>query len=73
MWRRSVFVLLVVSALVVAAEEEEKKSKDDKNTFQGQKLSWTDDDGLEIKIVRPISEEKCKIRSQKHDVLEQLI
>lgn len=60
-------VCLALAALVVAEKKEEEK-----NTFQGQRLSWKDDDGLEIKIVRPISEEKCKIKSQKYDVLEQV-
>lgn len=46
-------------------------SSNNKNTFQGQKLSWKDDDGLEIKIIRPISNEKCKIKSQAGDLLDQ--
>lgn len=63
---RSAIYLIVTLFLVVSAKNEEEK-----NSFQGQKLSWTDEDGLEIKIVRPISEDKCKIKSQKHDILEQ--
>uniref|UniRef100_A0A7E4V2Y5 peptidylprolyl isomerase n=1 Tax=Panagrellus redivivus TaxID=6233 RepID=A0A7E4V2Y5_PANRE len=39
--------------------------------FQGQKLSWKEDDGLEVKIIRPISEDKCAIKSQAGDVVEQ--
>jgi hypothetical protein len=62
--------LIVTLALIVSAKKEDDKS-DEKTSFQGQKLSWTEEDGLEIKIVRPISEDKCKIKSQKHDILEQ--
>ncbi|PIO62312.1 peptidyl-prolyl cis-trans isomerase, FKBP-type [Teladorsagia circumcincta] len=55
-------MLLIVSLLVVAglaiADEE-------------QKLSWKDDDGLEIKIIKPIKKEKCKIVSQEGDVVDQ--
>uniref|UniRef100_A0A1I7WPI8 Uncharacterized protein n=1 Tax=Heterorhabditis bacteriophora TaxID=37862 RepID=A0A1I7WPI8_HETBA len=40
-------------------------------TAEEQKLSWKDDDGLEIKIIRPISAEKCKIKSQEGDVVDQ--
>jgi hypothetical protein len=64
---RRVCLLTLTCALLAGAESKD----DEKNTFQGQKLSWTDDDGLEIKIVRPITEDKCKIKSQKGDILEQ--
>lgn len=56
--------LLVVSVLA-------KKDNEESNTFQGQKLSWKEDDGLEIKITRPISEDKCKIKSQAGDTVDQ--
>ena len=36
-----------------------------------QKLQWKDEDGLEIKIIRPIKAEKCPIKSQEGDVLDQ--
>ncbi|KAK6034450.1 peptidyl-prolyl cis-trans isomerase, FKBP-type [Cooperia oncophora] len=55
-------MLLIVSLIVVAglaAAEEE------------QKLSWKDDDGLEVKIVKPIKKEKCKLVSQEGDVVDQ--
>uniref|UniRef100_A0A914Y4F0 peptidylprolyl isomerase n=1 Tax=Panagrolaimus superbus TaxID=310955 RepID=A0A914Y4F0_9BILA len=54
-------------ALTVFAKKDEEES----NTFQGQKLSWKEDDGLEIKIIRPISEEKCTIKSQAGDTVDQ--
>uniref|UniRef100_A0A914CUQ3 peptidylprolyl isomerase n=1 Tax=Acrobeloides nanus TaxID=290746 RepID=A0A914CUQ3_9BILA len=60
-------LLATVATIVVSIEEEPEKS----TTFQGQKLSWKDEDGLEIKIIRPISEEKCKIKSQEGDTVEQ--
>ena len=60
-------LLAAVVSVVVSKEEEPEKS----NSFQGQKLSWKEDDGLEIKIVRPISEEKCKLKSQEGDTVEQ--
>uniref|UniRef100_A0A915DDX3 peptidylprolyl isomerase n=1 Tax=Ditylenchus dipsaci TaxID=166011 RepID=A0A915DDX3_9BILA len=48
----------------VLAEEEE-------GSFQGQKLSWKEDDGLEIKIIRPVTADKCKQKSQEGDIVEQ--
>jgi FK506-binding protein 9/10 len=48
-----------------------QKKEEDANTFEGKKLSWKEDDGLEIKIIRPISEEKCKIKSQAGDIVDQ--
>ncbi|KAI1716516.1 CBR-FKB-5 protein [Ditylenchus destructor] len=65
MGRSGSVLIFLVSIFVFAAAEE------DNNTFQGQKLSWKDDDGLEIKIIRPIAAEKCKLKSQAGDVLEQ--
>lgn len=58
------FLVGLFLALLAHAENE-------KNTFQGQKLSWKEDDGLEIKIVRPISEEKCTMKSQAGDIVDQ--
>uniref|UniRef100_A0AC34QLF3 Peptidylprolyl isomerase n=1 Tax=Panagrolaimus sp. JU765 TaxID=591449 RepID=A0AC34QLF3_9BILA len=65
MSRAVVGLVLFGLFLVIQAKEEES------GTFQGQKLAWKDDDGLEIKIIRPISEEKCTIKSQAGDVVEQ--
>uniref|UniRef100_A0A0K0F0V8 peptidylprolyl isomerase n=1 Tax=Strongyloides venezuelensis TaxID=75913 RepID=A0A0K0F0V8_STRVS len=36
-----------------------------------EKLEWTDEDGLYIKIIKPIKKEKCKIVSQNGDILKQ--
>lgn len=36
-----------------------------------EKLKWIEDDGLEIKIVKPINPEKCKIKSQAGDIVDQ--
>ncbi|VDM74298.1 unnamed protein product, partial [Strongylus vulgaris] len=36
-----------------------------------QKLSWKDEDGLEIKIIKPIKKEKCTIVSQEGDIVDQ--
>ncbi|KAL3990266.1 FKBP-type peptidyl-prolyl cis-trans isomerase family protein [Acanthocheilonema viteae] len=36
-----------------------------------EKLGWKEDDGLEIKIIKPIKPEKCKIKSQPGDIVEQ--
>ncbi|PAV75011.1 hypothetical protein WR25_12871 [Diploscapter pachys] len=52
-------LILCLSLTAVFCEEEE------------QKLSWKEDDGLEIKIIRPIKAEKCKIKSQEGDTVEQ--
>ncbi|KAM3728421.1 Peptidyl-prolyl cis-trans isomerase FKBP9 [Dirofilaria immitis] len=35
------------------------------------KLNWKEDDGLEIKIIKPIKPEKCTIKSQSGDIVEQ--
>jgi hypothetical protein len=34
-------------------------------------LPFKDDDGLEIKIIRPIAQDKCAIKSEPGDILEQ--
>uniref|UniRef100_A0A0K0ED07 peptidylprolyl isomerase n=1 Tax=Strongyloides stercoralis TaxID=6248 RepID=A0A0K0ED07_STRER len=38
---------------------------------ESEKLEWTDDNGLYIKIIKPIKKEKCKIISQIGDIVEQ--
>lgn len=63
---KNLLLLLVCVSVFVAIF-----ASDEKNTFQGQKLSWKDDDDLEIKIIRPISNDKCKIKSQAGDIVEQ--
>ncbi|KAK6759786.1 hypothetical protein RB195_021385 [Necator americanus] len=52
-----IVVSLLVATSLVFAEE--------------QKLSWKDDDGLEVKIIKPIKKEKCKIVSQEGDIVDQ--
>lgn len=54
-------VLLMLGCVLAAKDTE----------FQGQKLQWTDDDGLEIKIIRPISADKCEHKSEKGDLVHQ--
>ncbi|CAD6194809.1 unnamed protein product [Caenorhabditis auriculariae] len=41
------------------------------NAEEEQKLNWKEDDGLEIKIIKPIKAEKCKVKSQAGDVVDQ--
>ncbi|KAK0403317.1 hypothetical protein QR680_016855 [Steinernema hermaphroditum] len=53
-------LFLALFAVAVFAEEAEEP-----------KLRWKDDDGLEVKIIRPIKAEKCKIKSQAGDVVDQ--
>ncbi|KAJ1349500.1 hypothetical protein KIN20_005080, partial [Parelaphostrongylus tenuis] len=51
-------IILLLTVISLARSEE-------------QKLSWKDDDGLEVKIIKPIKKEKCAIVSQEGDVLDQ--
>jgi len=53
-------VALLCFFSVVFAQEEAKP-----------KLNWKDDDGLEVKIIKPIADDKCKIKSQAGDTVEQ--
>lgn len=64
-------ILTVVCILGDLSQASEEKSKEEKGYFQGQKLAWKDDDGLEIKITRPIHSDKCEIQSQAGDVVHQ--
>ncbi|XGW25406.1 hypothetical protein V3C99_006662 [Haemonchus contortus] len=50
-----VVLLIAVAGLVNAKEAEE------------QKLSWKDEDGLEVKIVKPVNKEKCTVVSKPGD------
>ncbi|PIO62313.1 peptidyl-prolyl cis-trans isomerase, FKBP-type [Teladorsagia circumcincta] len=52
-----IVTLLVVAGLASAAED--------------QKLSWKDEDGLEVKIVKPIKKELCTVVSKPGDEVEQ--
>jgi len=63
-------IVAVLLALSVDFGVADKEEAEDKNSFQGQKLAWKDDDGLEIKIIRPIAVEKCKVKSQSGDVVD---
>lgn len=64
-------LLLLICATAFVATFAKEENDSDKNFFQGQKLSWKDDDGLEIKIIRPIAVDKCTIKSQAGDIVEQ--
>uniref|UniRef100_A0A0N4ZWY5 peptidylprolyl isomerase n=1 Tax=Parastrongyloides trichosuri TaxID=131310 RepID=A0A0N4ZWY5_PARTI len=52
-----IFILFAIT--FIQAEDAEEKYK------------WVEDDGLEINIVKPINPEKCKIKSQAGDIVEQ--
>uniref|UniRef100_A0A0K0FK38 peptidylprolyl isomerase n=1 Tax=Strongyloides venezuelensis TaxID=75913 RepID=A0A0K0FK38_STRVS len=55
---RFIYVAILFSVLIHGEDVEEN-------------YKWIDDDGLEIKIVKPINPEKCKIKSQAGDIVEQ--
>jgi len=40
-------------------------------TAAEKKHEWKDEDGLEVKIVKPIAEDKCKLKSQAGDIVDQ--
>ncbi|KAI6244019.1 Peptidylprolyl isomerase [Aphelenchoides fujianensis] len=63
--------LLLVAALCTSVASKEEKKEEESGTFEGQKLSWKEDDGLEVKIIRPIKAENCPIKSQAGDTVEQ--
>jgi len=52
---------VIIVVLLGAAFAEDKKPLQ----------NWKDDDGLEVKVIKPISEDKCKIKSAPGDVVEQ--
>ncbi|VDK42769.1 unnamed protein product [Anisakis simplex] len=54
-----VVTFCIASVGLINAKEEE------------QKLSWKDDDGLEVKIIKPVKPERCTIKSQEGDVIDQ--
>jgi len=63
-----------VCAWAAAAKEDEKAAAagtKEEGQFEGQRLSWKEEDGLEIKIIRPIKAEKCKLRSRPGDIVDQ--
>lgn len=39
--------------------------------YAEEKRSWTDEDGVEVEIIKKISESKCKVKTQAGDHLEQ--
>jgi hypothetical protein len=70
MWKFIFSSLLLASCSILVISKAEEKSEK-LNTPEKSKLSWKDDDGLEVKIIRPIAEEKCLIKSQPGDTIEQ--
>jgi len=66
-----IFLLISLLPYAFSSTEETKEDKDSGANFQGQKLSWKEEDGLEIKIIRPVAAEKCTLKSQAGDVVEQ--
>jgi len=67
MWNQ----ISIIAFLVYVASAEKKEEDKEGGSFQGQKLAWKEDDGLEIKIIRPIATEKCSVKSQRGDTVEQ--
>ncbi|TKR72935.1 hypothetical protein L596_020316 [Steinernema carpocapsae] len=61
----SLLILAFVGLCVIAVCTAEEQKQEER------KLKWKDDDGLEVKIIKPIKDEKCKIRSQAGDVVDQ--
>ncbi|KAL3100074.1 hypothetical protein niasHT_022902 [Heterodera trifolii] len=75
MIRLCLFLIGFTASVVYSATDSASSADADKNSsskdFQGQKLSWKDDDGLEVKIIRPIAQEKCALKSRPGDTVKQ--
>jgi hypothetical protein len=44
---------------------------EDDNLFEGRRLSWEEEDGLKIEIIKPIKKADCKLKSRPGDVVDQ--
>lgn len=66
-----ILALLSLSACNAIETESGEESGKDEKLFEGRRLKWEEDGGLEIEIIKPIKKEDCKLKSRPNDVIEQ--
>lgn len=68
--KRLLFSILLAFSLCQAIETESGEENEER-LFEGRRLKWQEEDGLQIEIINPIKAKDCKLKSRPGDVVKQ--
>lgn len=64
----ALFLFTVCNAIETESNEVEEQEED---LFEGRRLKWEEDGGLQIEIIKPVKAADCKLKSRPGDVVSQ--